>query len=908
MVVRKVMPRLRALIVIALLASGAAKVNNVHADSVALSGVDVLDQAVSLYEKMHDAEVEVPDELSQTGLSDTLLKSVVLGYVNLDESEALSMEPEIRKQDVMTIFYKAILNYDSSYAISEDEADSILNTCYDNALLDEENRIGYAFFIKQNIIEGNMESEPNKPLNWDSCKILLDLIYNSFIQDVDVNVNGTLVSVGSNINTVTDAWGAPNRIDKSEYGFDWYVYNTDYTKLCMVGVDGERICAVYTNSDDFEFNGIKYGDDASVLDTYKNNPHFRMYADHEGKVDSIMYCSTAIAHSNDPEICENKNLELLDMINAYRAKHGYSSYVLNEDISNTAWMEAIGFMGGVESKEAETVKGYDIFTIYRLLIESDSPILSEAKRRDTAIGISTPLSDTDKYTYAAFIVDKGEKAKREVTYVAGFEDSPAYDGDGMEAPFAEEALAEEVTEEITKEPVPVTAPQIININDKFEGGKDIVLELKESVSNKYHLQVFDIENENYLINSYITTDSTQIIIPCDGLSEGSDYLVSLTAADNDGAAVGDDSETLITYGDAGENALSIIGPVSNTEPEEELGVVVDGVEVMESTEEASEAALQQAPAETDTQEVSEEAPEFLKDGYEISEDDCIYIDTDYIPLQWYSSVYHDFCIDMYNSDGELVVNTVVEDDDTALIQGIDPGTYYIYVTALSRGTMVEKAQDMIRVTVTMPKPVVNEIILDKDDKYYFVYEDEALGVLYFYDEEIIEVEEDGETVKKKKIIQKQVKSTKAYRELAKYRYELEYVTGDPTVTALPSKAGTKLVNDAMSFLGVPYVWGGTTPAGFDCSGLVQYVCAKNGIKIDRVTHEQILNGVEVPGESMLPGDLVFFKNSSGYVHHVGMYIGDDKFIHAPHTGDVVKISSLNDSYYASTFCGARRVY
>ena len=58
----------------------------------------------------------------------------------------------------------------------------------------------------------------------------------------------------------------------------------------------------------------------------------------------------------------------------------------------------------------------------------------------------------------------------------------------------------------------------------------------------------------------------------------------------------------------------------------------------------------------------------------------------------------------------------------------------------------------------------------------------------------------------------------------------------------------------------------------------------------------------------MPGDLVFFKDSSGYVHHVGIYIGDNQFIHAPHTGDVVKISSLNEAYYAGEFCGARRVY
>lgn len=76
--------------------------------------------------------------------------------------------------------------------------------------------------------------------------------------------------------------------------------------------------------------------------------------------------------------------------------------------------------------------------------------------------------------------------------------------------------------------------------------------------------------------------------------------------------------------------------------------------------------------------------------------------------------------------------------------------------------------------VTQAEPVINEIILDKDDTYYFVYEDEALGLLYFYDEELVDIDEEDEngnvqTVTKKKIIQKQVKATKGYRQLAKYR-------------------------------------------------------------------------------------------------------------------------------------------
>ena len=117
------------------------------------------------------------------------------------------------------------------------------------------------------------------------------------------------------------------------------------------------------------------------------------------------------------------------------------------------------------------------------------------------------------------------------------------------------------------------------------------------------------------------------------------------------------------------------------------------------------------------------------------------------------------------------------------------------------------------------------------------------------------------------------------------------------------------VATARRYLGTPYRWGGSTPqTGFDCSGLVQWAYAKAGIQIPRTSEQQILasNGRAVDRRHLVPGDLVFFRDSSGDVHHVGMSLGGDKFIHAPHTGDVVKISSLKESYYAGQFTGGRR--
>lgn len=131
-----------------------------------------------------------------------------------------------------------------------------------------------------------------------------------------------------------------------------------------------------------------------------------------------------------------------------------------------------------------------------------------------------------------------------------------------------------------------------------------------------------------------------------------------------------------------------------------------------------------------------------------------------------------------------------------------------------------------------------------------------------------------------------------------------------------SKIGAAVVRAALQMRGVPYSWGGGGPAGptkgiaqgantvgFDCSGLVQYAFSKFGVKVPRVTYEQFRAGTPVPLNAMRPGDLVFFHPSAQGPGHVGIFIGNGKFLQAPRTGDVVKVSNLSDR---SDLIGVRR--
>lgn len=124
-----------------------------------------------------------------------------------------------------------------------------------------------------------------------------------------------------------------------------------------------------------------------------------------------------------------------------------------------------------------------------------------------------------------------------------------------------------------------------------------------------------------------------------------------------------------------------------------------------------------------------------------------------------------------------------------------------------------------------------------------------------------------------------------------------------------SSERAEVINTAKQMLGVKYRYGGTTPrSGFDCSGLVQYSHKLAGVNVPRTTRQQYKSSKSISRRYLKPGDLVFFKTTvARIVSHVGIYLGNNKFIHAPSSGKRVKISSMKEKYWRKRFTGAGRV-
>ena len=123
-----------------------------------------------------------------------------------------------------------------------------------------------------------------------------------------------------------------------------------------------------------------------------------------------------------------------------------------------------------------------------------------------------------------------------------------------------------------------------------------------------------------------------------------------------------------------------------------------------------------------------------------------------------------------------------------------------------------------------------------------------------------------------------------------------------------SDPGHAVLQAAQARIGAPYRYGGAGPDAFDCSGLVNYAHRQLGITVPRTAAEQFAAAMPVPRRDLRPGDLVFFRLQGPAVNHVGIYAGDDRFVHAPQSGGAVRVARLDDDYFRRSFAGGGRFF
>ncbi|NLK43608.1 MAG: C40 family peptidase [Tissierellia bacterium] len=230
-----------------------------------------------------------------------------------------------------------------------------------------------------------------------------------------------------------------------------------------------------------------------------------------------------------------------------------------------------------------------------------------------------------------------------------------------------------------------------------------------------------------------------------------------------------------------------------------------------------------------------------------------------------------------------------------IVQAIEFSGEYGYFTTedeVKGYILLSHLEVIVEDNITYGISKVDKVLVD-NDTYYTLIKGESVAIKDFKEDSFIILDDNGNEFR-------------VNNDLIELRRTRETVSRS-NVSRRASQIN-KVVEAAYNALGKPYVYGGTGPKGFDCSGLTYSVYLNTlNIKLNRSSRAQASNGVEVKKQDLIPGDLVFFRTSGKNIGHVGIYIGDGKMIHASSGRKQVLISPLDETYYKTRYVTARRI-
>lgn len=732
-------------------------------------------------------------------------------HFNIDYDYEYNQE-QVIKQDAVRMVYEVLVAADSQFEITSAQADDILNTCYDNAYLKEENKTAYASMIRHGVIGVRGLTNPDKVLTEENADLLISRVYGLFEKKLPITIGGNTVSIGSSIDEMYNKFGEPSRIEKSEYEFDWYIYNSSYKNFIMIGIKDDIVCAYFTNGEGFEY------ETGRGLEVIRNT---------KGEAEAVYYISGDMQSPIDREV---HGRILNDIINAHRAKYNLVTFISKS-------FETIPALASPSTVRSIGIKSASCISVYANMLKLDNGDGVLSRPFGTASQLYSVGTGENMWQITA--VDSGNTIVSIKSTV--------------------EVNREDLAEDL---PLKIKKPQIISpIEGETVSGPGIKLSLAERCAKRYLVTLFNLEKESNDVFAYIEADMPYITIPSYMLTEGNVYKAVISAVDGDEQK--ESEQVVFVYSQAVE-PLRIIEPQNNISTYE-----------------------------------------------------------DEIHVEAYSSAYKNFRIDVYDKENTPVLTKELKGESECNLESLPQGKYFICVTSVSNATDTDKAQSFVTVEIKEIIPQIKEYILNPGERFDFYYGD-GKQWLYFYDTETVAVSGGKITtvtgdkenslqilpegaVLKTRVTQRKVPATEKFKALRELLPKQTSVTGAYVPDSRPTETGNAIASLALSYKGVPYVWGGATPSGFDCSGLVKYVCNSLGIKVERTSSTQFASsGRFVEKNDLIPGDLVFFQ-SNGKIHHVGIYIGNGQMVHAPQSGETVKVSSINEGYYKREYAGAKRV-